>query len=251
MRHIIQKHENIMVVCSACGEAVSKKSNFCSSCGVRLNGSEKAYENKFSGADSKKKNVSHTSGNNGKQLSVTKIIYLVVALAGIGLIVLFASGILNSSSTPAQVSGAEAQGVPSKLEAIQQINTQEELVKNNPGNMEYVLTLAHLYNDNGFYPKAIEKYKLYLKANPKEADVIVDMGVCYYNLGSHKEAIESFKKGIEINPKHQIAHMNMGVVYNSGLNNKTEALKWWKKAYELNPSSDIGKRAQEFLNQNK
>jgi len=108
-----------------------------------------------------------------------------------------------------------------------------------------------MYNDGGFYQKAIDKYKVYLKSNPKAADVIVDMGVCYFNLGKNQEAIDNFKKGIEINPKHQIAHLNMGVVYNSGMNNKTEALKWWKKAVELDPSSDIGKRAQDFLNQNK
>ena len=84
---------------------------------------------------------------------------------------------------------------------------------------------------------------------PKDADVIVDMGVCYFQLGKHAEAIGYFKKGIEINPKHQIAHLNLGVVNSFGLKNRVEAEKWWKKAVELDPNSDIGKKAQEFLNQ--
>jgi len=243
MRLFISKKDNIMVICSSCGEAVDKNSRFCSSCGARLNGKEKIH--------SEKSGKMHNNSSAGKSIPVTKIIYIVIALAVVGLVLLFASGILDSGHPAAQQQAGADQTAPSKLESIQAINQQEELVKNTPGNDENLLTLAHMYNDGGFYQKAIDKYKVYLKSNPKAADVIVDMGVCYFNLGKNQEAIDNFKKGIEINPKHQIAHLNMGVVYNSGMNNKTEALKWWKKAVELDPSSDIGKRAQDFLNQNK
>jgi tetratricopeptide (TPR) repeat protein len=137
------------------------------------------------------------------------------------------------------------------LSNIKELTALEESVKNNPGDLDNLLKLAHLLNDSGFYQKAVERYQQYLKEKPLNADVIVDMGVCYFQLGKHQDAIANFKKGIEINPKHQIAHLNLGVVYGFGLKNITEAKKWWNKAVEFDPNSEIGKKAQEFLNQNK
>lgn len=175
---------------------------------------------------------------------------MVIGLALVGFILLYASGILDGGSAADNKAGNQPQ-TGNQLASVEALNAQEELVKNNPGNLENLLNLAHMYFDAGFSQKAIEKYKIYLASRPNEPDVIVDMGVCYFNLEQHEEAIKNFKKGIELNPKHQIAHLNLGVVYNFGLNNKAEAVKWWKKAVELGPATEIGKRAQDFLNQNK
>ncbi len=222
-----------------------------------MTGEEKIHQvNQGSTAQAQGKRAPHNPKQSvkqeGKQISGTKIIYLAIALAIVGFVLLYASGILDGGSSPAsaQQQGSQSQA-GNQLANVEALNAQEELVKNNPSNFESLLSLAHMYNDAGFYQKAIEKYKVYLASRPNEPDVIVDMGVCYFNLEQHQEAIKNFKKGIELNPKHQIAHLNLGVVYNFGLNNKAEAVKWWKKAVELGPATEIGKRAQDFLNQNK
>ncbi len=247
--------ENKNVICSSCGEVVPPNSKFCNSCGARLTGGEKTAPVKQNRNNAGAKNgAEFQQSSQPKQISKTQLIYLIVGLVVVGVVLLLSTGILNSDPHPAvaeQQSGTEQQGGDNKLAAIQEINAQEDLVKNNPDKPEYLLTLAHMLNDNGFYQRAIDKYQQYLKIKPKEADVIVDMGVCYYQLGKFQDALANFKKGIELNPKHQIAHMNMGVVYNYGMNNKAEAIKWWKKTVALDSTSDVGKRAQEFLNQNK
>lgn len=180
-----------------------------------------------------------------------QIVYLVVGLVIIGLILLYSSGVIESSSSTAPIQNRNEAGSDIKLENIQAINQLEELVKNSPNDLDNLLKLGNLLFDSGFYERAIVHYQRYLKSKPDAADVIVDMGVCYFQTEKYENAISNFKKGIELNPKHQTAYLNLGVVYKFGLNNKTEAIKWWKKAVELDPASEVGKKAQDFLNQNK
>jgi tetratricopeptide (TPR) repeat protein len=233
----------------------------CNSCGVKLLGSEKLFvedsNNGITESDNnagKPQNIKKAKKAveaKGKQISNTQLFYLLFGLLLLGFVVLYSSGVMDSNTSPAAGMVENQKGSSANLANINEINALEQSVKNNPGNLDNLLSLAHLLNDSGFYQKAIERYQQYLKSKPNEADVIVDMGVCYFQLGKHQDALANFKKGIEINPKHQIAHLNMGVVYGFGLKDIKEAVKWWKKTVEFDPNSDIGKKAQEFLNQNK
>lgn len=234
---------------------------YCGSCGVKLIGTEKLFveDSKSGNPESdnsllkpqNNKKIKKTVEVKSKQISKVQLFYLLFGLSMLGLVVLYTGGVMDLSASPKAEKINTQAGGGANLANINEINALEESVKNNPGNSENLLKLAHLLNDSGFYQKAIDRYQQYLKSNPGEADVIVDMGVCYFQLGKHQDAISYFKKGIEINPKHQIAHLNLGVVYSFGLKNKAEAIKWWKKAIEFDPKSDIGKKAEEFLNQNK
>jgi Tfp pilus assembly protein PilF len=132
------------------------------------------------------------------------------------------------------------------LTYIERINTLENELKQNPDDKK-LLELAHLLNDSGLKDKAIEKYKIYMKSNPKDADVLVDMGVCYYELNQFEDAAKYMKQAISFQPRHQIAHLNLGIVSLSQ-QKLDEAKEWWKKAIELNPTNDVGKRAQELFN---
>ena len=72
------------------------------------------------------------------------------------------------------------------------------------------------------------------------------MGVCYFNLSDHDNAIKEMEKALEFNPTHQIGHLNLGVV-NLNAGNLDVSKEWLKKAVEINPNSDAGKRAQDLL----
>ena len=69
----------------------------------------------------------------------------------------------------------------------------------------------------------------------------------YYNLGDYATAINEMETAIKYEPKHQIAHLNLGIV-NLTAQNLQESKEWFRKAVELNPESEAGKRAQELLN---
>ncbi len=112
--------------------------------------------------------------------------------------------------------------------------------------MALLLQLAHAQNDAGFYDKAISNYQKYLKSNPSDADARVDMGVCYFSLKDYKNAISAMKEALKYKPKHQIAHLNLGIV-NLAAGNVEESKKWLQKAVDIDPNSDVGKKAKEIL----
>jgi Tfp pilus assembly protein PilF len=51
---------------------------------------------------------------------------------------------------------------------------------------------------------------------------------------------------LQYQPKHQLAHLNLGIV-NLTAGNVDESKEWFRKAIEIDPNSQAGKRAQELL----
>jgi tetratricopeptide (TPR) repeat protein len=129
---------------------------------------------------------------------------------------------------------------------MQAINDLEAKIKQNPEDYTSLLQLAHLKNDSGLFEAAIQNYKVYLDKNPKDADARVDMGVCYFNLKDFTNAIKEMETAIKYVPNHQIAHLNLGVV-NLSAGNLEKSKEWLKKAYDLNPISEVGIKAQQLL----
>ena len=85
-----------------------------------------------------------------------------------------------------------------------------------------------------------------MEKNPANADARVDMGVCYYNLKNYPTAIAEMKKALEYSPRHQIAHLNLGIV-NLTAGNLEDSKNWFQKAVDIDPDSEVGKRAKELL----
>ncbi len=251
-----------MLRCSVCGEDVNIYEKTCSSCGASIDnksGSSKtsSSNNLKNPANSNTKNESSKSkkSSNTKQdaiklnsVSSTKLFYLVFFLILIGAILIYSTGVFDSApkSFSSQQGNANNPHAGVDLKNLEQINTLEGIVKQNPKDYQSLLQLAHLLNDSGFKEKAVEKYIAYLKQFPKEADVWVDMGVCYFELGKNDDAITSMERGLKINPNHQIANLNLGIV-NMTAGNKEKAVGYWKKAIEIDPSNEIGKKAKELI----
>ncbi|VAX25905.1 hypothetical protein MNBD_IGNAVI01-732 [hydrothermal vent metagenome] len=193
-----------------------------------------------------------TNIENSKQFSTTKIIYLVIFLLVVGMVILLGSDTFNSPKVNPSVGSNTGQTNDqhvhdgADLSKLQEIKTLEETVAADPNNSDALLKLGHLLNDSGFYEKAIERYKSYLKIKPNEPDVIVDMGVCYYQLGDTDSAIKTMESAVKMKPDHQIANFNLGIV-NSAAGNHDKALEWWRKAVKIDPNSNIGKKAKDLL----
>lgn len=192
------------------------------------------------------------SNNSKKQITRFQLVTTAVILVAFGTFVLIASGIFDSPSVKNDEHVHTNSAMPNSstnLNVINEINKLENIVKSNPSNHEALLNLGHLLNDNGYFDRALVKYELYLKDHPDNVDVIVDMGVCYFELKKYDKSINVIKSALEIDPKHQIANFNLGIV-NFANNNIAEAKLWWEKARDINPSSNIGKKAEELLKSN-
>lgn len=227
--------------CKECGYKFDGNYKFCPECGTKISGSK---EHKHSKHDS-----NSTLQSDGKNLN-PKIIYGIIT-GGIVVIaiIIFTSGILDSPTvvnTPVEQNQQQMGNSGVNLNNIQMINDLEAKLKQNPEDDKSLLELAHLKNDSGLFDAAILNYKTYLEKNPKDADARVDMGVCYFNLQDFTNAIKEMETALKYVPNHQIAHLNLGVV-NLSAGNLEKSKEWLQKAFELNPTNEIGKKAEQLL----
>ncbi|MCB0730502.1 MAG: tetratricopeptide repeat protein [Ignavibacteriae bacterium] len=190
------------------------------------------------------------SKQKSNKISVFQLSSIIIVLLFIGGFILITSGIFDTHEVAANqhnhTNNNTNMGSSVDLNKINEINRLEEIVKNNPDNHEALLNLGHLLNDNGFFERAVEKYQTYLKTHADNADVIVDLGVCYFEMKNYEKSIDVIKSALKVNPKHQIAHFNLGIV-NLANGNMAEAEQWWQKARDIDPNTNIGKKAEELL----
>jgi len=184
---------------------------------------------------------------NEKQVSTTKLLYLVVFLLFAGMIILYSSDTFKPLPKSSAVNRAPANDphAGADLSKLDEIKRLEAVMSANPKDHQSLLKLGHLYNDSGFKQKAIDTYTAYLVVHPKEADVIVDMSVCYFDLNNNDRAIELLNEAILLEPKHQIAHFNLGIV-NFSAGKIDVAKKHWTDAASIDPTTEVAKKAEEL-----
>ncbi len=244
------------IICEVCGEENSAESAVCRSCGARLKNAA-SNENRVNIKQEKKQHFKENQPKKQTQalpekkplkLENAKIAIILAASAAVVFFVLLLSGVFDTKPNVNTQNRQDGQGQSSQvnLQSVQRINELEEQLKSNPKNADLLLELAHLRNDSGFNEKAIENYQQYLKIHPDDADARVDMGVCYYKERKYNEAIETMETALKYRPNHQIAHLNLGIV-NLAAGNLEKSKEWLQKAYDLNPTSEIGQKAKELI----
>lgn len=254
-----------VIVCSNCGEENSFESSVCNSCGVKLDKTKTATvtlsnyvkanrQAKIEKPKSKKHNKPQSKNKNestvtvGKNLESKKIIAFVGISLAVVLLVLIASGVIDlsgSKTTPIQVT-QQNQGSGIDLNAISKINELKSVVEKNPNNASAILDLANLRFDSGFFEDAAKNYEQYLKLDPKNANAQIDLGVCYYNMKQFDKAESEILAALKYSPNHQTAYLNLGVIY-LAKQNMEKAKEWFNKTVELDPNSEVGKKAKSLL----
>ena len=242
------------IFCHACGAENPGNAKFCISCGTKLTQPDKADDN-----------TAHESSND-KKIQPSNILLIALSFLLVGIVILFYSGAFDrvpkvtseKAGMNSQITEGNQQGsnfdpnnphAGADMEKLKEITELEKTLEENPEDHQSLVKLAHLLNDTGFYSKAINKYKEYLKIHPGDADVRVDMGVCYFQLQDFDNAVKEMKEALKYQPNHQIAHFNIGIVnFNKG--DVTKAKEWWEKAIKINPNTDIAKKAKELIDNN-
>jgi tetratricopeptide (TPR) repeat protein len=246
----ITANKDEVIICKNCGEENSVDNSVCFSCGIPFNGNKRKKQvsaKQYTEKRSQKNTDSKKIDSEEKVLDNRKILMISSAVVVIFIFALVISGVFNSEvkTNVTQISDQNSSsGI--NLANMEEINKLEAAVTANPDDLESTLHLAHLQQDAGLFEKAITNYKKYLAKNPESADNRVDMAICYYNLGDNKTAISEMETALKYQPKHQIAHLNLGIV-NLAARNIEASKEWFKKAAEIDPNSEAGKRAQELL----
>ncbi len=176
--------------------------------------------------------------------------YLVPKLVGVG-----------SGNTPTQPVNP---GVQQQInDAQNRINTYSAQVKTNPGDVASVKNLGEAYLDlaqsqeqnnqtvndaNRNFKNAIDQFRKYLAANSGDVDVTIDLGFAYSQLGMSEVALRELQAAAAQAPNNQRAWLNIGYIYlQTGRTDQCKAPL--QKAVNLNPNSDEGKEAKQFLDQ--
>ena len=113
-----------------------------------------------------------------------------------------------------------------------------------------------LFHANKFLKEKVEVYprKLAQVALLKDR-LLKENGVLHYNLGvfhiqrqEYSEAIVEFDKVLELTPNDPATHYNLGIVYADYLNDRTKAIKHFKRYLLGTPKDDKdAERAKKYL----
>jgi tetratricopeptide (TPR) repeat protein len=233
-----------MILCKNCGFENNKSFNFCGKCGASLKASS------FIKKKSQPKPEAKSSEISQEKLS-SRLIYIIVGLFVVIIIIIF---IVNQQSK-IKVSPVTQQQTSQQIQEVPQIDIQrlnqlKSIVENNPDDRKSILELANLYHDSHNLDEAITYYKKYLTLDEKNPDARVDMAICYFEKHDNENAIKEIQKAVSFNPKHQKAHFNLGIIYLSSGKIK-EAMLYFKKSYEIDSTSEVGRNSKELLEEHK
>lgn len=258
------------VICDICGHRNEHSDPFCEACGSKLPG-RRAKQTEPSGSR-KKSAAPPTHKKSPKQASSFKLeswhyVLGAVVMALIGFFLYSEATREHASVTPLQQPPMQfpaEQTTPPSQEVLDAITRLEKTIKDNPADDGARLLLANALHDAGthdgsYYPRAITAYKEYLKAKPGDPNARVDLGICYFELGKIDSvhagelfalAIDEMESSMKANPRHQPGAFNLGIVYlYSG--DIAQSNKWMQTALNINPESDLGKRAKTIVEQHK
>lgn len=253
-----------VIVCNNCGDENLADSVTCNSCGMRLTKGKyetsTSYTKRYLKTEIKpesKKELKHPIKKNRKQekpqteeknLDAKKIYALVGVIAVLVFLILIFSGIINLSENKAPIAQVSQQNLGSgiNLNELSKINELKSLVEKQPSNAALILELANLQFDSGFFEEASRNYSKYLQLDPKNADARIDMAVCFYNLGQYDRAEVEVIEALKFAPNHQTGYLNLGVI-NLAKQNLEKAREWFNKTIEINPNTEIAKKAKSLL----
>jgi Tfp pilus assembly protein PilF len=237
--------------CLTCGQLNQPGATTCSSCGSKL-GVVKPQRQQKRQQPAVHEAKALRSVEPWQIVSVVAILALVAVLVYVQL-----SG--DKAPPPAQAGGPSQMTMPQMMQQQPSVDITglEAAANANPGDPKAALAFANGLHDSGDFLRAVEVYRKYLKAHPKDPDARVDMGVCYYELGLQDTvntsryfglAVTEMEAALRGTPTHQPAAFNLGVV-NLQKGDLEVSNRWFRKAVELGPSTDLGTKAQRMLQQ--
>ncbi len=145
---------------------------------------------------------------------------------------------------------APAQNVPiagGNMDYQRRIATAEQVVAQDPKNLQAWIELGNDYFDTQQRQKAIDAYARALELDPKNPNVLTDQGVMYREIGAYDKAIANFQKANGIDPSHMQSLFNLGVVYAYDLKQPAKAIEAWNRIIALNPNSPHAAQARQAI----
>ncbi|MFA5809951.1 MAG: tetratricopeptide repeat protein [Thermoleophilia bacterium] len=126
------------------------------------------------------------------------------------------------------------------------IETYQSLIQENPNDTFVLGSFGNFYMQTGKYKEAKDQYEKAAALNPNDPSFFAGTGEAYSMLGMVDLANREIDKGLALDPNNQTLMVLKGNVL-ANQNKRDEAKTWWQKAYDINPSTQIGVMAGQLL----
>ena len=127
------------------------------------------------------------------------------------------------------------------------VTALEAKYKKHPNDTKVALALADAYLMNERPAKARALYAKVLAREPENEDARVQYAMALHAGGDDERAFALLGQVIKDDPESQLAHFNLAILYFSQ-QKADQAKSEWKKAAQIDPSTSIGRSAQNFVN---
>ncbi len=136
------------------------------------------------------------------------------------------------------------QGATSRQTTLTNLLTSlEDSLQTRPLDSMLVISAANISYDLEQFDKAARYYDRFLKEiDPSNAAIRIDYAYSLYKTGKQAEGKSVLEGIIKKDPRNQAAHLNLAVMFAQD-RQFDEALKWFKRCRDIDPTSDLGKRA--------
>lgn len=138
---------------------------------------------------------------------------------------------------------------PADAALQQRIAMHEQLVKQDPKNLQAWIQLGNDYFDSHLHEKSIEAYGRALAIQPNNPDVLTDQGIMYREVRNYEKAARNFERANQLNPRHLQSLFNLGVVYATDLKQTEKAIEVWTRVIQIDPTSTQAVQARSALAQ--
>lgn len=191
-----------------------------------------------------------------KDKTILIVAAVILCAAVVGYLVGTRTGTVSIDTTPSeaaapfsesQQSVAYYQGNQSIMDRIEVLSHLKAKLEESPDNPRLMAQIGDTYFDMRQFEDATVYYKKAIEIDPDDIDNYNDLGLANYYLGNTADAIDNVEDGIKRDPSYQRIWLTKGFLMIYGLGNQDEARSSWEKAVSIDPDSQVGKAAKEYL----
>jgi tetratricopeptide (TPR) repeat protein len=112
----------------------------------------------------------------------------------------------------------------------------EDLMRNEPDNVNVLYNLGMCYSETGSVDKSIETLEKCVRLAPEHSNALTALAFSYSRKGEHDNALAKVKAALEIDPDNFYALKNQGAIF-AKLGRYDEAISSMEKAKQLIPDN--------------
>jgi cytochrome c-type biogenesis protein CcmH/NrfG len=154
---------------------------------------------------------------------------------------------INLTGKEAQKKPEVAAGTGQAANVQGKIAELKNFLRDNPGNIQALVSLGDLYFEGKQIREAIEVFEEAVKLDPKSVHIQNGLGGLYMQTGAFDLALQSFQKALDIDPNHLNSLFHMGMIYRYSKKDTKTALEIFERLLSKNPEPDMAKQVKDEI----